>query len=233
MKSILITAIISLIFTYTKAQNLQSHYDFGKERAMLTTTIEMFNVDDFGNTYFFVDLDHGGKAAGVEGVSLSYFEIAREFQFWKNPFAVHAEYNSGMFRTSDFAAPINSAYLLGGSYTFASLDFSNVYKVILMYKHIDEKPSASFQFTTVWEFQFFDNKISFSGFTDLWKEENTVFDDTGNSSESNYVFISEPQLWYNLTNQLSIGSEVEISSNFAGHKGLMTNPTVALKWTFK
>jgi hypothetical protein len=232
MKSFFFTTVLSLLFTFANAQNFQSHYDFGKDRAMLTTTFEMFKVDDYGNTYFFIDFDHGGKAAGVQGVSLSYFELAREFQFWDNPFAVHAEYNSGMFRTEDFAAPINSAFLFGGSYTFANVDFSSVYKVVMLYKHIDEKPKASFQFTTVWEFHLLENKVSLTGFTDLWNEENIVFDDNGIPSEAKFVFISEPQLWYNFTKHFSLGGEVELSSNFAGHKGFMANPTLAFKWTF-
>jgi len=29
-----------------------------------------------------------------------------------------------------------------------------------------------------------------------------------------------------------VGSEVELSSNFAGHDGFMVNPTIAGKWKF-
>lgn len=232
MKKLVLTALFVLIFTAVKAQNIQTHYDFGDGREMVTTTIEMFKADDYGNTFFFIDFDYGGKSANVNGVSLSYFEIAREFQFWDNPFAIHTEYNSGMFRTSDFSAPINSAFLLGGGYTFANTDFSHMFKVLLMYKYIDEKQDISAQFTTVWGFQLFDGKVSFTGFTDFWKEDNLVFDEQGNTSESEYVFLTEPQLWYNLTGQLSVGGEVEISSNFAGHKGFMTNPTLGVKWIF-
>lgn len=232
MKKISLTAFLALCIISVKAQNIQTHYDFGDGREMVTTTIEMFKADDHGNTFFFIDFDYGGKSANVNGVSLSYFEIAREFQFWNNPFAIHAEYNSGMFRTSDFAAPINSAFLFGGSYTFANTDFSKMFKVLLMYKYIDEKADYSAQLTTVWGFHLLNGKVSFTGFTDFWKEDNLVFDDQGNTFESEYVFLTEPQIWYNLSDQLSVGGEVEISTNFAGHKGMMTNPTLGVKWVF-
>ena len=35
--------------------NLQTFYDFGKDRQYLTTTFEMFKPDKFGDTFFFID----------------------------------------------------------------------------------------------------------------------------------------------------------------------------------
>ena len=52
------TLLLFLIFVTTmalKAQNIQTHYDMGKDRGYLTTTIEMFKPDKTGNTFFFVD----------------------------------------------------------------------------------------------------------------------------------------------------------------------------------
>lgn len=56
---------------------------------------------------------------------------------------------------------------------------------------------------------------------------------------TDYVFMSEPQIWFNLNAlkcvpddvALSIGSEVELSNNFVA-KGFFAIPTVAVKWTF-
>ena len=54
------------------------------------------------------------------------------------------------------------------------------------------------------------------------------------------IFITEPQLWVNLNKfeginpkfNLSIGTEWEISSNFAVLDKTVVNPTLAIKWTF-
>ena len=46
------------------------------------------------------------------------------------------------------------------------------------------------------------------------------------------MFIAEPQVWYNVNKHLSLGSEIEISNNFAGHKGFNVAPTLAVKWNF-
>ncbi len=74
------------------------------------------------------------------------------------------------------------------------------------------------------------------GFADLWKEQNLFWEFNGGELpdiiETNYVFISEPQFWYNATDHLSLRSEVELASNFGGHKGFKVCPTAAVKWNF-
>jgi len=232
MKKVFLFALLTVTFLSVKAQNFQTHYDFGEDRQMITTTVEMFKPDKYGSTFFFVDFDYGQQSADVDGVSLAYFEIARHLKFWEGSFELHAEYNGGMFRTSDFAAPINNAYLFGGAYTINNEDFTRVFTIEALYKYIDKKHDASFQITAIWGLHFMDRKISFMGFADFWREDNVVFDDDGNLSNTDYVFLTEPQLWYNFNKHLSAGSEIEISSNFGGNKGFMVNPTLALKWNF-
>lgn len=101
-----------------------------------------------------------------------------------------------------------------------------------LFKYITDKEDASFQITGVWYMHFLDGMLTFSGFADLWKEDNVVFDDNGNTSNAKFVFLTEPQIWYNTTKNLSLGGEIEISSNFGGNKGFMVNPTLAVKWQF-
>jgi hypothetical protein len=102
-----------------------------------------------------------------------------------------------------------------------------------LYKYIKDKNDASFQLTTVWFMHMLNRKVSFTGFADFWREDNTVFDDNDVASDTKYVFLTEPQIWYNVNENLSLGSEIEISSNFSANKGFMVNPTLAAKWNFK
>jgi hypothetical protein len=214
------------------AQNVQLHYDFGADRQMPTSTFEMFRPDSVGSTFFFVDFDYGGKVADVNGVSLAYMEISRELKFWENPFAIHVEYNGGMLRTANFATDINNAALFGGSYTWNNSDFTRIFSFQVLYKYIERIHDASFQITGVWEMHFFNRKISFTGFADFWREKTSVFDDDNVMSTERFIFISEPQLWYNFNKNISLGGEVELSNNFGAHKGFMVNPTVAVKYAF-
>lgn len=233
MKFILVPVLVLFLSLSLKAQNIQLHYDLGKDRNYLTSTAELFKTDPWGSTFYFIDLDYG--SGGSQGVSLAYFEIARGLKFWKSPFEIHVEYNGGFGQYK--ATPINNAYqindawLFGGHYTFHNPTFSRVFQLQGMYKYIRGKNNLSFQVTGVWTLNYFKNKVTLSGFADFWREDNVVGRGT-NTKNTNFVFLAEPQFWYNVTKNFSVGSEEELSVNFGGHRGFMINPTIAAKWTF-
>ncbi len=237
------TALIAFIITSfgisSYAQNVQLHYDLGKDRKMFTTTVEMFKPDKMGSTFFFIDMDYGSEGSQVDGISLAYWEIARSFKISKNSnFEPRVEYNGGFGRyqyqdeydnTVNGNYSINSAYLLGGQYTWHNEDFSKVLTLQANYKYIKDKHDASYQLTAVWGLHFFNRKLSFTGFADFWREDNDFNFD--GSVDSEFIFLTEPQIWYNASEHFSFGGEVEMSSNF-GNEGFMTNPTLAVKWIF-
>ncbi len=234
MKKLLILFSIFAAGSVLNAQNVQLHYDMGKTRKFLTSTVESFKTDKYGSTFYFIDIDYGkGGDTGVEGPQLGYFEIARGLKFWNSPFELHVEYNGGFgqFRATPYngAYAINDAWLFGGNYTWNTKDYSKIFTLQAMYKNIRGKNDMSFQLTGVWNLQFFKNKVTLSGFADFWREDNIV-GPAGNTKATDFVFLTEPQFWFNVTKQFSIGSEIELSSNFAGHKGFMCNPTIAGKW---
>ncbi len=59
---------------------------------------------------------------------------------------------------------------------------------------------------------------------------------TGNdNTDQQFVFITEQQIWFNISEHFSAGTEIELSRNFiygAGNK-IKINPTLGLKWVFK
>ncbi|MCK7535290.1 MAG: DUF5020 family protein [Marinilabiliales bacterium] len=217
-----------------QAQNLQVHYDFGKDRKYVTSTVEMFKPDKWGSTFFFIDMNY--DASNGKTVSLAYWEIARGITLAKSKFAAHVEYNGGFgqFNSTPIsgAYSINDAWLTGLDYNINNADFTRGISFQVLYKYIRDKQDASFQLTTVWYMHMLNKKLSFTGFADFWREHNLVADNDGIISEAQYVFLTEPQIWYNLTENLSFGSEIEFSSNFSGNKGFMVNPTLAAKWNF-
>ena len=69
-----------------------------------------------------------------------------------------------------------------------------------------------------------ENKLTFSGFADLWTQNYK-------GKEDLTVFLSEPQLWYHLNKSFSVGGELEISSNFGGGSdAIKGRPTLGIKW---
>jgi len=237
MKKVLLLLAIVTYGYASRAQNIQLHYDFGENRKLFTSTVEMFKPDNYGSTFFFIDMDYSSDARNVSnGLSLAYWEIARAFKWNENQkFMPRAEYNGGVFKLDGKDTPfipIENAYLAGIERTWASADFSKILTLQANYKYIQDKENASFQLTAVWTVQMLKGKLSFLGFADFWKEEMDVwFDAQGNKlDKTDFRFLTEPQIWYNFAKNFAIGSEIELSNNFVGPE-FAVKPTIALKWT--
>jgi hypothetical protein len=227
--------LLALLALSASAQEIQLHYDFGEDREHVTSTIEMFKPDAWGNTFFFVDFNY--DVGDTQGISETYFEIARVFQCPKTaPFGLHIEYNSGHGRFTtpegDFAYGINDAYLAGVDYSLNAEDFSRGFSLKLLYKNIRDKHDDSYQVTFVWYMHLLEGKVTFRGFADFWRED-VDFDFDGNA-DADHVFLTEPQLLYNLTENFSVGTEIEIGHNFPGNpeKGWQVNPTLMVRYQF-
>lgn len=232
MKKFLIV-IVFMACGSLAGQNVQLHYDFGENRKYLTSTVEMFKPDKWGSTFYFIDMDYGIKDE-LEGVNMTYWEIARGLSFWDFPFEIHMEYNGGFGEYAKknnklYSYQIEDAWLFGGHYTFSNEDFSRTFTIQLMYKYIKNVENLSFQITGVWELNYFDGKVTFTGFADFW-EEPVDFDNDG-IDDADYVFQAEPQLWYNFNEHLSLGTEIEFANNFV-KEGFQINPTLGAKWIF-
>ncbi len=242
MKKLTLMAVsaAALLFAQgAKAQtNLQIFYDFGPDRQHVTTTLEGFYNDNWGNTFFFIDYDYNLKDAKLvtQGPSGSYMEIARCLNFWQNtplsPLSLQVEYNG--------LVGVNQNFLFGLDYFLHSDDFSNTFNFKLLYKTFSNGATSDIplQFTFVWGMQdlFGLKGLRFSGFADIWGE-NVINFMEGADKPRKFVFISEPQLWYNIGSlfgvpNLNIGGEVELSWNFAGYDGFYARPCIGTKWVF-
>ena len=240
MKNLFSLALLGLVALGAQAQNIQLHYDFGRniysneeaDRQKVTVTLEQFKADKWGSWYYFVDIDLTSKF-----FRSAYTEISREFKLGKEtPFAAHVEYNGGLGR--DDIRSFQHAALIGPAYNGHSADFSKTWSVQLMYKQFFKSYDythsyASFQLTGVWGLTFANKKCTFSGFIDFWRGENWR---EGHNGHGMLVILTEPQFWYNANEHLSLGTEIEISNNFIyntyNDKSFFINPTVAVKWNF-
>ena len=238
MKKIVAFAGFSLLAVGAFAQtNLQFFYDFGKDRKMVTTTLEMFKSDDWGSTFFFVDYDYTTKDqrdAKIYGTQSTYMEIERALNFWQDTqlgaLSAHVEFQAGRF--GGFSA---RNWLFGAEYFLHNADFSNTITLALLYKSYTNSDDSDLplQFSGVWGMNnlFGVEGLRFSGFADFWGEKAFY-----GGEESNFKFLSEPQLWYKVGQffdcpNLNVGGEVELSYNFRD-KGFVCNPCLGVKWEF-
>lgn len=230
--AVLFTAILLLLgIQRSNAQNIQVLYD--TERDCVTSTVEMFRPDNWGSTFFFVDMDYTPKVQGA------YWEIARELCFWKESklswLSVHLEFDGGL---NTAAGSFNNSWLAGLTYSGHSKDFSRTWSISAMYKLIPDTKDAAgkaqehnFQITGVWGIQFAKGWCTFSGFVDFWREMRPWQD-------TEFIWLAEPQFWVNLNRikgweniNLSVGGEVELSHNFV-EEGFRAMPALGAKWTF-
>lgn len=238
MKKFILSGLMAVAALTATAQNIQLHYDFGRNiypdeedgRQKVTVTVEQFKADNWGSWYYFVDLDLSRKF--FKG---AYTEISREFNLGnQSPFAAHIEYDGGM----NLGGSFQQAALVGAAYNGHNADFSKTWSVQLLYKRFFKSYDYtstynSAQLTGVWGINFAGGKGTFSGFIDFWRGENWR---PGKEGHGMLVILSEPQIWYNVTSNISFGSEIEISNNFIyntyNDNAFFINPTFAFKWNF-
>lgn len=213
--------IITLFTFFTvltvSAQNLQVHYDF--EREHITTTFELFKVDKLGNTFMFVDFDFNAE----DGINQAYVEIARVLKTEKMPVGLHVEFNGGLGNFDGGSGlngyTLNNAWILGANYGKSNAVWG--FSTYAGYKAFKNAGKGNYQVTGTWYWNIIKEKLTFSGFADVWSE---------NGLSEKTVFLTEPQFWFHLNKSFSLGGEIEMSNNFAGFNEFKVRPTLGVKW---
>ncbi|PIS28780.1 MAG: hypothetical protein COT43_05740 [Candidatus Marinimicrobia bacterium CG08_land_8_20_14_0_20_45_22] len=205
------------------AQNIQLNYDLRRE--CFTTTVEIFKPDKLGSLFTFIDFNYENQG-DVQNASMSYWEIARYFTIPAVPkLAATIQYNDGLTNEYSF----NPVWLGGVQYVVGGKKFSLLVDFLIR-KEFNTQ-GLTFQLTTVWFYNF--KKVEISGFIDVWNTGSEGF------PSKKIVFLSEPQFWYKITNNILIGGEIEISRNFNGGytkkdafeaDRLFILPTLGVKW---
>lgn len=215
--SVLLLFLISgLIF----CQNMQVHYEVDSDRQYVVTTLEMFKPDDYGSTYWFVDFEY--NEPGNNSASLAYWEIARYFTLpVTDAFQYTLQYNDGL--TSSYA--LGQVWLTGIS---KELNLPGLPITLdVLYRQQVGSGSPDIQLTGVWYKSLFNEKLTLAGFVDLWSMDNSYGDG------KDWVVFSEPQCWYNLSENAAVGGEVHVQYNFPMKNDTWEFfPTLGLKWEF-
>ncbi|MBN1950151.1 MAG: DUF5020 family protein [Bacteroidales bacterium] len=241
---LLILAVLSLS---ASAQNIQLHYDFGKQEDgskhnFPVSTFELFKPDSLGYTFLFADFEFNSTDR-PRGASLGYFEIARTFYIpWfsetrglKN-LMLHVEYNDGLVIYPDdgdvlplaiWGANLRSSWLGGLEYGAMLGNLS--LNAMLLYKNTRGSSAPDAQFTLVWFYPLFNYRVSLAGYVDIWSQDD-FFSNTDNKILALYA---EPQIWFNFNEHLSLGSEFKVSKNFVfASERVEVFPTLGVKYEF-
>lgn len=236
-KHLLLPLLLFAVSIISYSQEIQLHFDPRHAlnndvvpRNYFTATFQMFKPDKWGSTFGFIDVDFNQSKGNI---GLAYLEIYRNIKVGNSPIMPHIEFNGGIVRGDNFSGfSIPNAYLVGGAYDHA---FGTVFiSTYLVYKYNTfDKVSHDVQWTGIWNTNLFDNKVTLTGFIDVWTENK---DRVSGKGGKKVILLTEPQFWYNIDKNLSFGSEIEITNNFyatSNYKNkLYVFPTIAGKWTF-
>lgn len=234
-KHLLLSLLLFAVSLLSYSQEIQLHFDPRHAvnsgvapRNYFTATFQMFKPDKWGSTFGFVDLDFNQSKGNI---GLAYMEIYRNIKIGKSPIMPHIEFNGGIVRGDNFSGfSIPNAYMLGAAYDHA---FGSVFvSTYLTYKYnAFDKVSHDVQWTAIWNTNLLNNKVTLTGFIDVWTENK---DRAAAKGGKKVILLTEPQVWYNVDKNLAFGSEIEISNNFYGsyNSKLYVFPTIAGKWTF-
>lgn len=235
MKKSILSFVLLLSTIAMFAQELQLHFDPRHAlhsdvapRNYATATFQVFKPDKWGSTFAFVDLDFNQSRGNI---GLAYMEIARNIKMGKCPLMAHIEFNGGLVKGDNYSGfSIPNAYLAGVSYA-KSISFVNFETYVAYKYHAFEKVSNDIQLTGIWNANLMSDKVTLTGFVDIWSENKNR--STGDGGKK-VVFLAEPQVWYNVDKHLAFGTEIEISNNFYSHYNnrVYVCPTLAGKWTF-
>ena len=207
-------------------QYLELNYDFGEQtdgikRHYFNTYIEFFKPDTYGSTFWFVDMSYDNP--GNRSVSVAYWEIARYFRMpnWPTQGTLTLQYNDGVAPWGS----LGQVWLAGVNYPFHIGEFD--LSTDFLYRAMNSSESPDFQFTVAWYENYFNDKLTASGYLDIWSQ-----DDAASADDKNIVILTRPQFWYNLNPNWGIGGGVEISKHFLPTTEWEFMPQVGIKWTF-
>lgn len=231
--------IFVLLATTIFAQNVQLHYDNrhsidadNNDRNYTTLSFETFKLESYGSLFMKMDVDFKGAHNNPGNV---FTQISHTFKFWQFPAFLHLEYSGGlgMDSKSGYGYAIDNAYMVGAAYPFP---LGNAWwSTYLVYRYNNfTHGSHDLQYSLYWGQNFLRDKISLSGHLVLWTENKDHGDAwTAGQSGKKLLFLSEPQIWYNINKLLAVGTEIKLFYHvYSYSEGWLVYPTVAVKYNY-
>jgi hypothetical protein len=243
--------IILCLITPLLAQNLQVHYQLRGDKQYISTTLEQFTGDKLGLTYWFISADYtslsgennvlNGNMTSIYGEFYRFFNIPKTGGFmagiqYADGFMIYPNY---LLSTVIEGDPLNTLGLSYGRYWMVGLAYNvpigKMHVLTSIWAKKKQGYDYDWQLTLAWGHNFWEDRLTFNGFFDVWGERESVDEDNPSSiNPYKVVLLTEPQLYYNFNSHLAVGVRTQISYNFEyGYDGQFRfAPSVAARWNF-
>lgn len=197
MKKLITILLFSCIMGTIKAQDIQALYGYGNGKPVNFVTAEFLKSSDHGIVKYFTDFK-----IDRDGYSESYTELSKYWFITPSGTAFTAQYNAGIRSDKGSDIRIVPVYLFGLSQWTEINDFLISLDVMYRIDRFTKKDGTqlTFQLSRNWD------RLEISGYCDIW--DSGIYDDKGNS----VVILCEPQVFYRVYNQISIGFEGRLSN---------------------
>lgn len=222
------------------SQNLQVHYDFRhsidpKQNAhnYPTFSFEYFkNIDTIGSGSFMLKLQTDLNGTN-NNVGQCFTQISQSLKFWKPNVYTYLTYSGGLgvslpsfgyYIANSLGAGISGLILWQGSWIVPSICFRI---------NFFDKPSYDPQLTIYFGRGFLNYRIFVAGSFVVWTEnKNQGNDFTKDLSGKKFASFGDPQIWFRIKNNLSMGSRINVYYNILRENKVLFYPTLGIKYQF-
>lgn len=230
-------------FAQAFAQQLQLHYDVRhtldpnhNSKNFETIYFEYFKQQDSGKAFFkpgsFLLKMQADLLGDQDNIGKFYMQVSQSFRWWHPHFFLDVQYSGGLGVTEpkEYSYYINNTFSLGLSYPFKWKDAYLTSQ--LNFKFVPyKKPSSDFLYTLYWWKGLNNYKEELAGDFSIWTENKNHGDSsTSTLNGKRFFFFAEPQYWYNILKQFSVGTKVNMyyHINVTGNI-FQVYPTIAVR----
>ena len=214
------------------AQNLQLHYDLRhtvapdqNPRNFTTLYFEYWKKQNDSSRSFikpgsFLFKTEADLYGAGDNIGKFFLQLSQSLRFWKPRVYLALQYSggAGITEPKQYSYYISNTFSAGVEYPFQWKGIYFTSQLYLRYTSASVDPL----FTLYWWKGLLHYKLEIAGDFSIW---------TQNSNGSKHLFFfAEPQLWYRLLSQLSVGSKLNLYYPENTDNLLQIAPTIAVRW---
>lgn len=228
------------------SQNIQLHYDFRhsidpahNSQNFPTLYFEYFKSLDSGKSFvkpgaFFIKMETDLQGDN-DNIGKAFIQASQTFRFWQPKIYLSAQYSGGLGVTDpkQYSYYINNALSIGPSYSFQWLGAYFSSTIYYTYNML-QKSSNDVMLSFYWGKGFWNYKVEFAGDFELYTLNKDLGDAlTQNMHGKTVSFFGEPQVWFKIKGNFSMGSKILLYYHVITTQNLFeVYPTIAARVKF-
>ncbi|MGF1635606.1 MAG: DUF5020 family protein [Cyclobacteriaceae bacterium] len=230
LKKLILIGLLMTTCVLANAQtisNMQIHYDMGSykvndreiTRNQMRGKFQMLGFDSLGSYYWGADLIYSPEEDKATSGQLTIF---RGFKFSKKTHLQLVAGHTGI-------VGLNNFYYAGIHHP---LKFGKVIILpMLLYSYNKSAKGPDVLFTTAFNTRILNDKVTIFGFFNAFTTDKVLPDGTINGKRT--VMQLSPNIMYNLTKQIAIGTEIEAAYHrYSPEDKVIVLPGAMMRWTF-